>query len=213
MADATIARPTRVVVITGDPIGRKMAGPAIRAWNIAAELSKRSAVALVTTTNLEPGLEAPFGLHRVRPGDDSAFNALEEWCDVILFQGHAMASFERLQTSTKVVIVDIYDPMHLEQLEQGRELPRGTWELNVQTATHSMNQQLAIGDFFLCASERQRPFYLGQLTALGRVNPANYERDPDLSKLLAVVPFGLPSEPPAAHRERAEGCGSGNRSG
>src|SRR5665647_469573 len=26
---------TRVLIITGDPIGRKMAGPAIRTWNMA----------------------------------------------------------------------------------------------------------------------------------------------------------------------------------
>lgn len=204
MADAA---PTRVLVLTGDPIGRRMAGPAIRAWNIALELSKKSAVALVTTTHLEAGLDAdlPFALHRVRPGDDAAFNALEEWADVILFQGHALTAFKRLQTTSKVLVADIYDPMHLEQLEQGQELPRGTWELNVQTATHAMNQQLAVGDFFLCASERQRPFYLGQLSALGRLNPANYEHDPELDRLLAVVPFGLPAAPPAHARQVLKG--------
>ena len=60
--------PARVMVLTGDPLGRKMAGPAIRSWNMALELSKTHSVALVTFTHLEQGLKAPFALHRVRPG-------------------------------------------------------------------------------------------------------------------------------------------------
>ncbi|MDP3207835.1 MAG: glycosyltransferase, partial [Rhodoglobus sp.] len=189
------AQQTRVLVLTGDPIGKKMAGPAIRAWAIASILSVEHDVTLATTTNLEK-IPSPFNLIRVRPGEQAAFAELEAWADVIIFQGHAMSAFPLLQSTSKIVVVDIYDPMHLEQLEQGRELPRGTWELNVQTATRTLNQQLALGDFFLCASERQRPFYLGQLAALGRINPANYENDPDLEGLLAVAPFGLAEEPP-----------------
>lgn len=197
-----------MLILTGDPIGRKMAGPAIRAWNIAFVLSDEHEVTLVTTTLLEK-VPAPFGVRLVRPKEQKKFAELEQWADVIIFQGHAMASFPALQTSEKVIVADIYDPMHLEQLEQGEELPRGTWELNVQTATRVLNQQLAIGDFFLCASERQRPFYLGQLAALGRVNPANYEHDRHFDKFLAVAPFGLSAEPPQHVRQVLKGIRPG----
>lgn len=199
---------TRVLILTGDPIGKKMAGPAIRAWNIALALSAEHDVTLVTTTLLEK-VPAPFKLRLVRPREQGKFGELEQWADVILFQGHAMASFPALQTTAKIIVADIYDPMHLEQLEQGEELPRGTWELNVQTATRVLNQQLAIGDFFLCASERQRPFYLGQLAALGRINPANYEHDRHLDKFLAVAPFGLSAEPPRHVRQVLKGVRPG----
>jgi len=180
----------RVLILTGDPIGRKMAGPAIRSWNMALTLSAENDVTLVTTTFLEE-VESPFRLLRVRPGQNKKFNALEAWADVIIFQGHVMSAFEVLQKTDKIVVVDIYDPMHLEQLEQGQGLPHATWSLNVETATRVLNQQLSQGDFFLCASERQRPFYLGQLAALGRINPFTYENDPHLDRLLSVVPFGL----------------------
>ncbi len=59
-----------------------------------------------------------------------------------------------------------------------------------------VNAGLRRGDFFTCASERQRDFWLGSLGALGRVNPYTYEADPLLSRLVSVVPFGLPNEPP-----------------
>jgi hypothetical protein len=181
---------TRVLVITGDPIGAKMAGPAIRAWHMAEALSKNNAVTLVTLSGAEP-ISAPFEIVHVRPGDDRAMRKLEQASDVIVFQGLAMALFDSLRKTGKIIVADIYDPMHLEQLEQGREQGSEQWKRQVSDATDVLNEQLARGDFFLCASERQRHFYLGQLAALGRVNPANYETDPDLTNLIAVVPFGL----------------------
>lgn len=190
---------TRVLVITGDPIGAKMAGPAIRSWNIARVLGEENDATLMTTTRLEP-VAAPFRLECVRPGENSRFDELHEWADVVVFQGHALDQFETLRTSAKVLVADIYDPMHLEMLEQGRELPFATWELRVSTATRILNQQLARGDFFLCSSERQRQFYLGQLAALGRLNPHTYQNDPHLDRLIAIAPFGLESEPPGHAR-------------
>jgi glycosyltransferase involved in cell wall biosynthesis len=196
---------TRVLLLTGDPIGTKMAGPAIRSWNMALELSKENEVALVTSTTLEAGAEAPFALHQIRPGENARFGELERWAEVILFQGHGMSQFEVLQTTDRIVIADIYDPMHLEMLEQGREQPAATWNLQVAKARDVLNQQLALADFFLCASERQRLFYLGHLASLGRINPSTYGDDPHLDRLLVVAPFGLSSTPPVATKKALKG--------
>jgi GT2 family glycosyltransferase/glycosyltransferase involved in cell wall biosynthesis len=197
-------RGTRVLIITGDPIGRKLAGPAIRAWNMAELLSRQNAVTLVSLTGVEP-VEAPFDVVRVRPGDDRAFDKLEAWADVIVFQGHAMSVFSALRTTRKILVVDIYDPMHLEQLEQGRELPPEQWRMQVESANEVLNEQMARGDFFLAASERQRMFWLGQLASLGRINPETYDSDPDLDDLIGVVPFGLSSLPPEHKRPVLKG--------
>ncbi|WP_349866926.1 glycosyltransferase [Leifsonia sp. WHRI 6310E] len=195
---------TRVLIVTGDPIGAKMAGPAIRAWSMAEALSKDNLVTLVSLAGIEP-LSAPFELAHVRPGDDRAMRKLEQSTDVIIFQGLAMALFDSLRTSDKIIVADIYDPMHLEQLEQGKELGAAQWDKQVLDATEVLNEQLERGDFFLCASERQRHFYLGQLAALGRINPANYADDPDLDRLITVVPFGLSEEPPVHERDVLKG--------
>ncbi|MGN6428687.1 MAG: glycosyltransferase [Leifsonia sp.] len=186
---------TKVLVITGDPIGQQLAGPAIRAWNIAEALSAKHSVTLVSLVGIGD-VTAPFDLAHVRSGDDRAMKQLEQWADVIVFQGLAMALFESIRTSEKIIVADIYDPMHLEQLEQARELPEAQWKRQVLDATEVLNEQLARADFFLCASERQKHFYLGQLAGLGRLNPATYANDPDLNDLIAVVPFGLSSTPP-----------------
>lgn len=186
---------TRVLVITGDPIGKRMAGPAIRAWHMAEALAGECDVRLVSTESHDE-IPSQFGLHTVKPGDDRSMRVHEEWADVIVFQGLAMSLFPSIRHSQKILVVDIYDPMHLEQLEQGRSPDREAWEKATADATSVLNAQLTRGDFFLCASERQRHFYLGQLAALGRVNPSNYAEDPDLSSLISVVPFGLEADFP-----------------
>ena len=43
---------------------------------------------------------------------------LVDRCDVVVFQGNLMAQHPAVRTTAKVVVVDIYDPFHLEVLEQ-----------------------------------------------------------------------------------------------
>ena len=191
------SRSTRVLVITGDPIGVKMAGPAIRAWHIAHALSGVAEVTLVSLSGHDV-MDVPFAQRTVRPYDDRAMAKLEKAHDVIVFQGDAMDVFSSIRDSTKVIVADVYDPMHLEQLEQGREQGVEGWTRQVQGATDILNEQLGRADFLMCASERQRHFYLGQLAALGRLTPATYVDDPDFSNLISVVPFGLEERFPAS---------------
>jgi GT2 family glycosyltransferase/glycosyltransferase involved in cell wall biosynthesis len=185
-----------VLVITGDPIGKKLSGPGIRSWHMAHALAKDCDVTLLSLTRVDETMSSEVRLVHVSPGDRKAFSGWEKWADVIIFQGHALDIFPSLAKSSAYKIVDIYDPMHLEQLEQARHLPAEEWTHHVESARATIEAQLAMGDFFLCASERQRHFYLGQLTTLGRVSPTNYENDPHLSRLIEVVPFGFPDVPP-----------------
>ena len=48
------------------------------------------------------------------------------------------------------------------------------------------------------ASRAQRAYWLGWLGACGRLTPQALAGDPDASRLLAVVPFGVPEEAPIA---------------
>ena len=187
---------TTVLVITGDPLGEKLSGPGIRAWHMAKALSDSHEVTLMTLTELGSVDHPGFDVVQVSPGDEKSFAPWEAWADVIIFQGHALDLFDTLRRSTKRLVVDIYDPMHIEQLEQSKHLPDEQWTAQVEDATASITHQLQRGDYFLCASERQRHFYLGQLTTLGRVTPESYRDDPHLERLIGVVPFGIPDHDP-----------------
>lgn len=194
----------RVLVITGDPVGPRMAGPAIRAWHIAEELAAEHEVRLVSLTSVAE-MDAPFELATASHHRPGTMTPHERWADVIVFQGNALALFPALAQSTKILVADVYDPMHLEQLEQGRGLTLRQWDSQIGDATGTLNQQLERGDFFLCASERQRHFWLGQLAALGRINAYTYSRDTELDSLIAIAPFGIPSEDPEQGRHAIRG--------
>jgi len=183
----------RIVVATGDTVAASMAGPGIRAWNLASELAAEHDVRLVTTAAADVE-GAPFLLEAV---DDGGLRAAMAWCDVFVTQGWVLAGRPFLTATDKVIVVDLYDPMHLEQLEQGHEAgtAAGRWAA-VLDATAALNEQLLRGDLFMCASAKQRDFWLGQLAALGRVNPATYDADPGFHGLVVSVPFGVPSTPP-----------------
>jgi hypothetical protein len=73
-----------------------------------------------------------------------------------------------LAHTDKVMVVDLYDPFHLEQLELSRETSEHDVRVEVVASTVAvLNEQIARGDFFLCASEKQRDFWLGDACASG----------------------------------------------
>jgi GT2 family glycosyltransferase/glycosyltransferase involved in cell wall biosynthesis len=193
--DVPFERHRRILVLTPDTLGTRLAGPAIRALHIAQALSREHEVVLATTAGGDLS-RADFTVRTVAGEADLA--ELERWCDVVVLQGDVMHRYPLLRTTAKPVVVDLYDPFHLEQLEQAKDLGEDRRRDVVQTATAVLNEQLARGDFFLCASDKQRDFWLGQMAALGRLNPAVYDEDETLGSLIAVVPFGIEEEQPAA---------------
>jgi GT2 family glycosyltransferase/glycosyltransferase involved in cell wall biosynthesis len=191
----------RVLVVTGEPLLDRMAGPAIRAWEIARALSADHEVWLASTGGCKVG-SPDF---RVSSEFGTGLRRALEWADVVVFQGHLLETAPWLVDSRKILVADLYDPIHLEQLEQAKDLPAGERELAVADATRVLNATISRADFMLCASQKQRDFWLGQLAALGRVNPLVYDEDETLGSLLAVVPFGVPDEPPVQRRHAIRG--------
>lgn len=204
----TSPTPAKILVLTADAIGKKLAGPGIRAWHMAHALHDVADVRLVSFSKVEP-VDAPFSVEPLKVGDHAAFAALERWADVILFQGVAMAIWPDLAVSEKILVCDSYVPMQLENLEFDMEYDLVTAERRHAHLSHWMNVTLDRADYFLAASERQRMFWLGALTALGRVNPYTYRSDPSTLELVDIVPFGLSSEPPVHERQVLKGVHPG----
>jgi glycosyltransferase involved in cell wall biosynthesis len=121
---------------------------------------------------------------------------LEKWCDVLIFQGLTLSIHPWLRKSTKVLVADLYDPFHLEVLEQEKDKSDSVRRQSSEDTVDALNVQLLRGDYFMCASAKQRDLWIGQLAGLGRVNPATYDLDETLDKLIGVVPFGISETPP-----------------
>ena len=191
-----------VLVITADSLSAKMAGPAIRAFEIAKAMSTVADVKLASTEHsglVHPGLE-------IFDTSQGGLRPLVNWADVIVFQGHTLASFPWISRTDKLIVADIYDPMHLEQLEQSKGL---SFEARVDTSAATvnvLNEQIMRADFMVCASDKQRDFWLGQIAAMGRINPATYDHDTSVRKLIDVVPFGVQDSPPVQKRHAIKGA-------
>lgn len=103
--------------------------------------------------------------------------------DVAVVQGHS-ANELFAHGKPMPTVVDLYDPFIVENLHYYSE--RGAEVFQHDHAT--LMSSIARGDFFLCASEAQRLFYLGVMLAAGRVNPLSFE---SLDELIALAPFGV----------------------
>ncbi|NNE74076.1 MAG: glycosyltransferase [Acidimicrobiales bacterium] len=120
---------------------------------------------------------------------------VEDDFDVIVVQGRSLLDHRHLHRSATPMIVDLYDPFLLEALHRGGDDPIRRADL-IEGARRTLVDQLARGDFFLAASERQRDFWLGWLASVGRINAATHAADPELRHLIDTVPFGI--DPTAA---------------
>jgi glycosyltransferase involved in cell wall biosynthesis len=192
---------TNVLVITDDTLGKLMAGPAIRALEMAKALSRVSTVRLATTVPTTMTHD-DFDIVDVT---DGSFRQLAGWADVIVFQGAAISNHPWLAKTKKIIVADVYDPMHLENLEQQKNAPPGIRYMETLDIIAVMNEQIARADFLLCASEKQRDFWLGQMAASGRLNPLTYDGDTSLRSLIDVVPFGLPDTAPVLDKHGIRG--------
>jgi GT2 family glycosyltransferase/glycosyltransferase involved in cell wall biosynthesis len=199
--DWFIAR-THVLVVTGEPLSAKLAGPAIRAWEMAAALSADHDVHLVSTAGVTDVSDPRFEIAFAQAGK---LRDHTDWADVVVFQGFLLEGAPWLVDSDKILVADIYDPMHLEQLEQAKDLGEEGRREAITSVTEVLNRQLARADFFLCASEKQRDFWVGQLAALGRINPLTVGVDQGLDSLIAVVPFGVQDDAPVQKKHGIRG--------
>ncbi|MDQ2754072.1 MAG: glycosyltransferase [Actinomycetota bacterium] len=183
-----------ILVMAFDPLTETMPGPAIRAWHLAEVLAGSHAVVLAGTagaTRRHPAMP-------VVAADGEDLRRLAESASMIVAPTSAVFRYPYLIGLDVPLVLDIYIPTHLENLEPG-----GATEAEhcaaVRRQTEIINADLDRGDFFLCASERQRDFWLGSLAARGRINPLTYNEDAQLRRLIDVVAFGLPDQPPQRH--------------
>lgn len=191
----------RIVVVTPDVLGEKMAGPAIRAWKIAEALSAEHEVVLLSTvacSRSSDRFSASFA-------DKKAFVRAVDWAEIVIHQGEIMATQPSLSKSSAIKVADLYDPIHLEVIEQSRALDPDQQLLLWGATLQSVIIQIIRCDFFLCASPKQRDFYLGHLAARGRLNPATLGPDLSVDSLLAIVPFGIEENSPKKKRSVMRG--------
>ncbi|MBP1464699.1 glycosyltransferase [Candidatus Chloroploca sp. M-50] len=186
----------QLLMLSHDVVGSRMAGPGIRAWELARALASYVPTTLVAPNQIDltppPGLQ--LGSYTL--GEPASFAPWLAGATVVLLNGHLLEAHPELAELDVPLIIDLYDPTMLENLELFRTASAAERSLRHQRDVVLFQRQLAAGDCFLCATERQRDLYIGALLLAGRVTPTLTDHDPDLRRLIDVVPFGLPAAAP-----------------
>ena len=183
-----------VILSSSDVIGDRMAGTAIRSWELACALGQHVRVTLASPTPVgrtHPGVE----VFEFETNDE--LQTLVDTSDAVLVFGFDLKRFEFLGGTRALVVVDLYDPWVFGSLEQYDSMERRAAETQKDHEVDTLNELADIGDYFLCASERQRDFWSGLLASRGRLDKAAHEQHETLRALIDVVPFGVPDSPPA----------------
>lgn len=174
---------TRVLLVCPEPLGHgQPAGIGIRFTEMARVLREDGHA--VTLLSPDSGLTPQSLLERSTESD------------VAVVQGHVANDFFAHAKPIPTVI-DLYDPFIVENMHYFASRGGEVFAHDHATLLHSLMR----GDFFLCASEAQRLFYLGALLAVGRMNPLVFESDPHLDSLVRIAPFGVHPERPHVARD------------
>jgi glycosyltransferase involved in cell wall biosynthesis len=180
----------RILILSPDVITERMAGPAIRYWEFAQQLSH-----VPVTLAIPNDMTSILHSHNITlvQHQQNNIDTLIQQHDIIIFQGYIFDIYPQLKSCNKILVTDLYDPVPLEGLEQHKDWSPNEAMPRIFEQVNMLNQQLELADYFLCASERQRDLWLGHLLALGRINPYTYQH---IKQRVLIVPYGLPDTAP-----------------
>jgi glycosyltransferase involved in cell wall biosynthesis len=191
-----------VLLITPDHVTETRIGVAMRHWEMARTLALEGLrVTLASAKPIPSGLvgqgfelvDLSRGAHRALP--------LAHRHAVVVVQGGARIDLPALQFCRRPLVVDMVTPVHVENLHADF--------LHHRYAVAMVNDCLRHGDFLICGNERQRLYWLGMLTAQGRVTRRRASVDANFRGLIDVVGFGLPDEDPVKTRPALRGVRPG----
>jgi glycosyltransferase involved in cell wall biosynthesis len=189
---------TSVLVVSAEPVGASMAGPAIRAYELARVLAASCDVTLAAPP---PSTVADARVALVAAGmaDVEALVAAAREHNVVIAQELPPVALERLAGGPARLVADLYNPIVVELLAGSAGRPvRAQRRMHGRIVARTV-ALCAAADLVICANERQRDLWIGGMALRGLIDGASYRRDPTLRSLVEVVPFGLPEGPaPAA---------------
>jgi glycosyltransferase involved in cell wall biosynthesis len=201
----------RVLLVSHERIGERMAGPGIRYYHLARELGRRFHVTLMAP-NPDVGTVEGVDVIAGQRASYGAVKALATKHDAVVAQHFGVRTMRYLSRAPIRVIYDLYVPFVSENLAYHAAQQRSPFHrLSYRASDLVQSIALATGDAFICASERQRDLWLGRASFLERIDVDQARHDPALRRLVGVVPVGIDEREPEAPRPVLKGVVPGIR--
>ncbi len=181
-----------ILIYTPNVIGQLMAGPAIRCWEFAKALSRKHQVTLITPNSSELKNPNFTIISRHSPLYHQHFRQANVLITQFLTCSMALQA-KRYQIK---IIIDAYDPIPLESLEQFKQAPLSIRNEHQFSSINNLVFNFKMADSIICASEKQRDLWIGFLLGHKLITPFHYDQESSLRHLIDVVPFGLSCSKP-----------------
>jgi len=184
----------RVFVAGYDVMGKNMAGPGMRSFAIARFLSNHADVTL--SCDESSGIESLSDKLNCVQDSDVLWDSTDYWSkyDVAI-----MAASQNLKVNLPdkfpvPLIVDIYDPYILENLELHSALKPSIRDYEYLRHLKALLEMLLMGDCFIVTNGRTRDFFTGMMASWGIINPITASGN-KVNEYFLNIPFGIPDEP------------------
>jgi glycosyltransferase involved in cell wall biosynthesis len=192
---------TKILVLCRSAVGKRMASPGIRSYQMARVLAEKVPDASVTLAIPAPTDLATEDLpFRVAVYNRRSLPQLLRDQEVVIANRFPFYIIPFLHE--KRLVLDLFTPVFTEWMEIAIWFWRGFSLSNFVTLNRrNLSVQLTLADLVLFATSRQRDLYFGMLSGIGRVTPELYDHDGRLGNLFALAPFGVrPGQPKATRR-------------
>lgn len=184
----------KLLIVTPDVVGKKMAGPGMRYVAIARSLAPYMPVTFAI--GIEGSQTYDFGDAGVEVKTYSHVDELQKMiddCDVIFCQFIDTNAIRYALTNGKKVVYDLYNALPIETI--------GAEKISGYTATPDKDREYGellryfkfcsqTGSYFVTSNERQRDWWLGFIMANKGMMPSTLNQR-DVSDILGLVPFGM----------------------
>lgn len=178
----------KILLISNLPISDKNAGPAIRYMNITKVLLEKYKCCLFAY-KCSSNQKEKYSFLR----DGNIFKYIKELqqSDIIINQPSRFRYLFLARLFRKKIIIDLYDPTDIENLEMYKQMNGFKAKMIRMYSKMRLMYALKVGDYFVCANETQRDYWIGYLQAVGRVTMGEYNRDNKLKHIIGYLPFGV----------------------
>lgn len=180
-----------LLIVSNQTIKAKMAGPAIRYFNIYNSFKN-----LYNCKLMSPRYKDINNDKNIIKLNIWSFIKELKSSDIIVSQPSRFKYLLLSRLFNKKIVIDLYDPMDIENLEMYKESNNFKTRMKLMYTHLRLKFSIMIGDYFLCANEIQRDYWIGYLCGLERVNKKNYEINDKLENLIGYMPYGINASVP-----------------
>ena len=198
----------KVLFISADFVGDTMAGVAVRAYELARAIEPHADVTIAApAAEMPPQREVRQVAYVPREPRGALADEIAR-ADAVFTQPLFPHQQPLLRRPGLRVINDIVTPEPFENLEYLHERHPLFRRALLSIVADRVTGALHDAHHLVCGSDKQRDMWIGAMLAERLIDPALYDRDPDLRDVIDTVPFGVGDDPP-----RREGEGPRERFG